>query len=258
MALLSVIRRWALRDQLSIREIARRTGLWRNTIRKYLRAGTVEPAFRLPDRPSKLDPSFVLAEDGSGQVPQEAANAEAAPCGPGRPGLRGLLQPGRGVRAEMERRSPEGGAERRPRHLHTAGLSAWGGLPVRLERGLGVDRRGEHEAPDRPYQAVAQPGVPAAGVSAADARDAVRRALARVSGVRRCPRAGGIRQYEDRGGPGRPRQGQAGQRAVPGDDLPLRLRARVLQPGGGPGERTGREERAGFPPPDPSADAGFP
>ncbi len=37
MATLSVIRRWALREQLSIREIARRTGLSRNTIRKYLR-----------------------------------------------------------------------------------------------------------------------------------------------------------------------------------------------------------------------------
>jgi transposase len=56
MALLSVIRRWALRDQLSIREIARRTGLSRNTIRKYLWSGTVEPAFKVPERPSKLDP----------------------------------------------------------------------------------------------------------------------------------------------------------------------------------------------------------
>ncbi|MGB3445728.1 MAG: helix-turn-helix domain-containing protein, partial [Xanthobacteraceae bacterium] len=38
MALLSVIRRWHLRDELSIREISRRTGLSRNTIRKYLRS----------------------------------------------------------------------------------------------------------------------------------------------------------------------------------------------------------------------------
>ena len=56
MALLSVIRRWALRDRLSIREIARRTGLSRNTVRKYLRSGAVEPQFQVPDRPSKLDP----------------------------------------------------------------------------------------------------------------------------------------------------------------------------------------------------------
>ena len=55
MALLSVIRRWAFRDQVSIREISRRTGLSRNTIRKYLRSGSVEPKFKIPDRPSKLD-----------------------------------------------------------------------------------------------------------------------------------------------------------------------------------------------------------
>ena len=56
MELLSVIRRWALRDQLSIREISRRTSLSRNTIRKYLRAGVVEPVFKVPERSSKLDP----------------------------------------------------------------------------------------------------------------------------------------------------------------------------------------------------------
>ena len=56
MALLSVIRRWHFRQKLSIREIARRTGLSRNTIRKYLRDGSVEPKFKLPSRPSKLDP----------------------------------------------------------------------------------------------------------------------------------------------------------------------------------------------------------
>ena len=56
MALLSVIRRWHFREEMPIREIERRTGLSRNTIRKYLRAGTVEPKFKVADRPSKLDP----------------------------------------------------------------------------------------------------------------------------------------------------------------------------------------------------------
>ena len=56
MALLSVIRRWRFREHLSIRAIARRAGLSRNTIRKYLRSDAVEPVFRTPDRPSKLDP----------------------------------------------------------------------------------------------------------------------------------------------------------------------------------------------------------
>lgn len=56
MALLSVIRRWYHRDQMSIREISRRTGLSRNTLCKYLRSEVVEPRFRTPDRPTKLDP----------------------------------------------------------------------------------------------------------------------------------------------------------------------------------------------------------
>ncbi|SIR11521.1 Winged helix-turn-helix DNA-binding [Rhizobium sp. RU20A] len=42
MGLLNIIRRMALREKLSIREISRRTGLSRNTIAKYLSAGTIE------------------------------------------------------------------------------------------------------------------------------------------------------------------------------------------------------------------------
>lgn len=42
MDIVSVIRRWALQDKLPIREISRRTGLSRNTIRRYLHAGIVE------------------------------------------------------------------------------------------------------------------------------------------------------------------------------------------------------------------------
>ena len=56
MELLSVIRRWHCRDHLPIREIERRTGLSRNTIRKYLRAQSIEPRFQVPERPSRLDP----------------------------------------------------------------------------------------------------------------------------------------------------------------------------------------------------------
>lgn len=55
-ATLSVIRRWALREQLSIREIARPTSISRNTIRKYLRAGEAEPRYTKRVSPSKLCP----------------------------------------------------------------------------------------------------------------------------------------------------------------------------------------------------------
>ena len=72
MALLSVIRRWHFRQQVPIREIERRTGLSRNTIRKYLRSDAVEPQFKLPDRPSKLDP---FAEKLTGWLRQEAGKS---------------------------------------------------------------------------------------------------------------------------------------------------------------------------------------
>jgi transposase len=54
-ALLSVIRRWHHRDGIAIREIARRTGLSRNTVRKYLASGVVEPRYPKRKAPSKLD-----------------------------------------------------------------------------------------------------------------------------------------------------------------------------------------------------------
>lgn len=44
MALLGIIRRWHIRDQVPLREIARRLGISRNTVRRYLRSGTIEPA----------------------------------------------------------------------------------------------------------------------------------------------------------------------------------------------------------------------
>jgi len=59
---------WALRKKMPVREIARRTGLSRNTIKKYLRVGVVEPQFQTPARLSKLDP---FAEKLSGWLVME-------------------------------------------------------------------------------------------------------------------------------------------------------------------------------------------
>ncbi len=56
MAFLSIIRRWHKREHVPIREISRRLGVSRNTIRKYLRSDQIEPKFQVPDRPSRLDP----------------------------------------------------------------------------------------------------------------------------------------------------------------------------------------------------------
>lgn len=56
MATLNVIRRWALRDQMSIREISRRTGLARNTVKKYLRSDETEPSYERRGSASKRYP----------------------------------------------------------------------------------------------------------------------------------------------------------------------------------------------------------
>ena len=72
MGLLNIIRRMHLRQKLSIREIARRTGLSRNTVTKHLAAGTVEPKFATPERPSKLDP---FAEKLAGWLKTEAGKS---------------------------------------------------------------------------------------------------------------------------------------------------------------------------------------
>jgi transposase len=54
-ALVSVIRRWHLRDGISIREITRRIGLSRNTVRKYLHSPQLDPQYPARKSPSKLD-----------------------------------------------------------------------------------------------------------------------------------------------------------------------------------------------------------
>ena len=71
-ALLSVIRRWHFRQHIPTREIEQRTGLSRNTIRKYLRTDAMEPKIKLPGRLSNLDP---FAEKLTGWLRQEAGKS---------------------------------------------------------------------------------------------------------------------------------------------------------------------------------------
>jgi transcriptional regulator with XRE-family HTH domain len=144
-ATLSVIRRWALREHLSLREIARRTGLSRNTIKKYLRAGEAEPRYAKRVSPSRLDPfAEKLAgwlKDRDRQVAQAAAHGQADARRPGRAGLRRLVQPRGGLRACLAGQAAGGRANHRPRHLRSLDLRRGRGVPVRLERGLGRHRR---------------------------------------------------------------------------------------------------------------------
>ncbi len=77
MGFLNIIRRMALREKLSTREIARRTGMSRNTITKYLNAGTIEPQFTTPERQSKLDP---FADKLTGWLKTEAGKSRKQRC----------------------------------------------------------------------------------------------------------------------------------------------------------------------------------
>jgi len=54
-ALLGIIRRWHLREQVPLREIARRLGISRHTVRRYIRAETIESAYADRRPRSSLD-----------------------------------------------------------------------------------------------------------------------------------------------------------------------------------------------------------
>jgi hypothetical protein len=69
---LSVIRRMSLRLKLLFREIARRTCVSGNTVKKHLSADTIEPKFAIPDRPSELGP---FAEKLAGWLKSEVGKS---------------------------------------------------------------------------------------------------------------------------------------------------------------------------------------
>ena len=71
-ALLGIIRRWHLRDQVPLREIAKRLGISRNTVRRYLRSEITEPTYAERQSASAIDP---YAFQFSGWLKTEAAKS---------------------------------------------------------------------------------------------------------------------------------------------------------------------------------------
>ena len=77
MALLGIIRRWHIRDQVPLREIARRLGISRNTVRRYLRTEITEPSYAERRSPSAIDKyAFQL----SALLKTEAAKSRKQRC----------------------------------------------------------------------------------------------------------------------------------------------------------------------------------
>ncbi|GGC87311.1 helix-turn-helix domain-containing protein [Undibacterium terreum] len=69
-ALLGIIRHWHLRDQVPLREIAKRLGISRNTVRRYLRSEITEPVYAERQSASAID---AYAFQLSGWLKTEAA-----------------------------------------------------------------------------------------------------------------------------------------------------------------------------------------
>jgi transcriptional regulator with XRE-family HTH domain len=81
-ATLDAIRRWALRDPMSLCQIARRTGLARNTVKKYLRSDETERSY---ERRVSVSKRYSYAEklttwlEIEAQIAKTAAHFEADP-----------------------------------------------------------------------------------------------------------------------------------------------------------------------------------
>ena len=253
MAILSVIRRWHLRDGVSIREIARRTRLSRNTIRKYLASAVVEPRYPKRQSPSKLDgfaaklTAWLKAETRKGRKQRRNLRQMHAD-------LVALGFTGSYDRVAAFARSWRQAQQELAR---TAGRGTF--VPLTFAPGEAFQFDWSEDwaviAGERTKLQVAQFKLSHSRAFFLRAYplqthemlfDAHPHAFAR-SGWHSPPRH--LRQHEDRRRPGPGRQGARRQRALCGDGEPLPVRGRVLQSGRGLGEGADREERPGYPAP---------
>jgi len=177
MGLLNIIRRMALREKLPLREIARRTGMSRNTIKKYLNADTIEPQFTTPDRQSKLDP---FAEKLTGWLKTEAGKSRkqrrtlkqlhADLVVLGFTGSYGRVAAfARIWRDDLQREQQTTGRGTFVPLVFRPGEAFQFDWPIPVILGFCRSGRRAHQTPSRPYQVVAQPSLLGPGLSAADA-----------------------------------------------------------------------------------------
>ena len=112
MVMLAKIRRMHFRDGLPLREIAKRTGLSRNTIRRWLRSGQSEPVYPRRASPSRLDPYRSQLETwlrADSHRPRRTTHRQGAVLAVAGDRLSGHLHPGDGLHPPVE-----GGRRRQP------------------------------------------------------------------------------------------------------------------------------------------------
>ena len=249
MELLSVIRRWHHREHMPIREIERRTGLSRNTIRKYLRSNTVEVKFKVPERPSRLDPyadkltAWLRVEAGKGRKTRRNARRLHAD-------LVVLGYDGSYARVAAFIRQWRAGREIAQR---TTGRGVF--VPLAFQPGEAFQfdwsedwamvggKRVKLQAAHTKLSHSKAFVIRAYRLQTHEMLfDALTEAFRVLGGVPRRGIFDNMRTAVDRIGVG---QGSAGQRALHGDGQPLPVRADVLLSGVRLGERSGRKKRAG-------------
>ena len=250
MDMIGRIRRLHGRKNKSEREIARITGLSRNTVAKWLH-GEVDgpPKYRRGEQPNKLtafhDALKQALKADARRPKHERRTAQALYAEIKSAGYDGGYTPRHRLHPGVAPGRRPGGVGQR---LRAAGLRARRGVPVRLERGRPGGRRHLLPRAGLAHEAVRQPGVLAGGLPEPGPRDAVRCPHPLVRGAGRRGPARHLRQHEDGGRQGQEGQGPHRQRALRHHVRALPVRPRLLQRGQRLGEGRRREERAGQPP----------
>ncbi len=231
MEMLGKVRRMHYRDGLSRSEISRRTGLSRNTVKKWLKAPEgASPAYRRSSTLGKLGPyqaTLIQALEADARRPRRDRRSAKALLAE----LRALgYTGGYTVLTDFIRDWRIGGGANAPSRafvplkfaLGEAFQFDWS------EEGLvigGIWRKLLVAAPE----ALRKPGLLAGRLPQPGPRDAVRCPHAELCGTGRHSPAGHLRQHEDRRRQGQEGQGSGGQCPLCGDVFALPVRRGFLQ-----------------------------